>query len=223
MTNLKKVISGDVIVETNLDTGSVFDEILELDGLEKSTWQVLSTSVDESVLLIDGKNVELLSCGRDMSGTWDCDEDVDTGDVVEIIEKNLVISNEIEEQDTDFDILVWYNDDDALRYEDVLVYLFESMDIKLSTSKGVKFSYVKFGDANYPYFMTAFEEKMIGKTLNPKALVKCDNYLVMKWILEDWGVDKYSWTIFEKYFKAAKEKWVLNGCKMGTKLTKWNL
>lgn len=116
-----------------------------------------------------------------------------------------------------------YTESDALRYDDVLIYLIEFNDISLSVETNVKFTYMSFDNKDYSYFKTAFQNKLIGKDLKPSALVKCDNYLVMKGILEWWDVDTYVGNIFQQYYKAAKDLDKLNACELGAFLMKWNL
>jgi len=113
-----------------------------------------------------------------------------------------------------------YSDDDILHYDDVLVYLLELTNTTLVLDKKIKFWNVRFDSDNYVYFRTAYEKKLIGKNLSPNSFVKCDNYVVMRWILENRDVSNVVWTIFEKYMAKAKELGVLNGCSLWKNLTK---
>ncbi len=117
-----------------------------------------------------------------------------------------------------------YTDTDPLIYRDVLVYLLEDNNIALDKdSYNISFAHLSKTDVDYLYFKTAYYKKLIWSALKPYAKVKCDNYLVMKWILEWRDVSKYSWDIFQKYYDKAKDSWVLHACERGQYLLKWNL
>jgi len=185
----------------------VVDEVIDLDLQDSElftwVWTVISSSSDD----VFSWDVESLV----VSGNyWSGDEKLTNG--VLFVPGAILFRN----SDT-------YADDEALRYDDVLVYLIDSNDIVLSVGADIKFRYMPFSHKDYPYFKTAFHSKLIGKDLKPSSLVKCDNYLVMKGILKGWDVSDYDWDIFHKYYKAAKVLDELNSCELGKFLLKWNL
>ena len=109
-------------------------------------------------------------------------------------------------------------------YRDAVVYLLELNATPIATdSYVIKFSKMVQSDEDYLYFKTAFDKKLIGKDTNPDAQIKCDNYIVMKGLLEGWDVSDYDGDIFEQYFGAAEDLGYLNGCVQGNYVYKQNL
>jgi len=43
---------------------------------------------------------------------------------------------------------------------------------------------VPYSSENYPYYRTAYDKKMIGKTINPEKELFCETYVVMKGLVE---------------------------------------
>ncbi len=95
---------------------------------------------------------------------------------------------------------------------DVLIYLVDAYDVPLSQEKNIRFTYVSTKNPYYAEFRTAYDNLLIGKTVNPSKNVLCQTYIVMKWLLEDWDVGSYT-DIKSAYRKEAQDRWVLNGCK----------
>ncbi len=101
-------------------------------------------------------------------------------------------------------------------------HLFENYTISLDEKKTIKFKHISYDDEDYAYFKTAYKQRLIGKNSNPTALLSCDTYIVMKGLLEQWEVGKYS-DILQAYWNKAKQLDKLNGCVQGEKVTEKTL
>lgn len=115
------------------------------------------------------------------------------------------------------------SDTQILTYAQALKYIIDSNKIPLSIAQNTKFAYISKKNEMYPYFKTAIESSLIGKKQKPDLSIRCDNYIVIKWILEKRNVSWYKGDVFEKYFQRAKDIGILNGCARGKYLTKINL
>ena len=157
--------------------------------------------------------------------TWENFEE----DIV-IPEEDIVIPEEdiIVNSDIDGDILTWieedldgtwlqdfwevWNDidsDDLVTFADVIKYLLR--DEKLSTKTDVKFSFIWKSNPDYPYYVTAYEKKMIWKDLQPTKNLMCETFVVMKGLVEEWKVGTYT-DIKQAYWNYAKNNWLLPSC-----------
>lgn len=109
----------------------------------------------------------------------------------------------------------FYGDQDPIVYSDALIYLLDAEKVNISkTTEPVKFVFVSSVSADYSYFRAGYVNKLIGKDVNPDAKMKCDNYVVMKGLLQKWDVKQYSGGIFDQYFAYGRDEGALNGCEM---------
>ena len=87
-------------------------------------------------------------------------------DDVEEVEDNIIVLDEDLYKDATFG--------------DVIKYLLDQNDINLNTKQNIKFTYVAYASEDYAYYRTAYDEKMIGKNINPSKTLLCETYIVMK-------------------------------------------
>ena len=107
-------------------------------------------------------------------------------------------------------------------YLSAIKHLIATYHIPLSKSTTSKFTYVAQNSPEYPYIKTALEKRMIGTATNPNDTVSCDVYMVFKGIALNWAIEKTS-NLKNDYRNVAENKWLLNGCVKGAKLTVANL
>lgn len=107
-------------------------------------------------------------------------------------------------------------------YLSAIKHLIATYNIPLSKSTTSKFTYVAQNSPEYPYMKTALEKRMIGTATNPNDTVSCDVYMVFKGIALNWAIEKTS-NLKNDYRNVAENKWLLNGCVKGAKLTVANL
>lgn len=107
-------------------------------------------------------------------------------------------------------------------YLSAIKHLIATYHIPLSKSTTSKFTYVAQHSPEYPYMKTALEKRMIGTATNPNDTVSCDVYMVFKGIALNWAIEKTS-NLKNDYRNVAENKWLLNGCVRGAKLTVANL
>ena len=107
-------------------------------------------------------------------------------------------------------------------YLSAIKHLIATYHIPLSKSTTSKFTYVAQNSPEYPYMKTALEKRMIGTATNPNDTVSCDVYMVFKGIALNWAIEKTS-NLKNDYRNVAENKWLLNGCVKGAKLTVANL
>ena len=105
---------------------------------------------------------------------------------------------------------------------DVLIYLMDHYEITLSSKKDITFTYVTPKNPYYAQFRTAYDMKLIWSTTNPSKHVLCETYMVMKGIMEERNLPS-SGNIFSLSWKEAKDKGVLNWCKVGFYVKNINL
>lgn len=101
---------------------------------------------------------------------------------------------------------------------EAIQHLLTHNNIPLSTAKNVRFKYLTFSDEAYPYMKTALEKKMIGSNTDPKMIVSCEVYMVMKGLAEGWTI-KPSADVKADYWNVAVAKDALKGCQKGKRLT----
>lgn len=107
-------------------------------------------------------------------------------------------------------------------YLSAIKHLIATYHIPLSKSTTSKFTYVAQNSPEYLYMKTALEKRMIGTATNPNDTVSCDVYMVFKGIALNWAIEKTS-NLKNDYRNVAENKWLLNGCVRGAKLTVANL
>ena len=107
-------------------------------------------------------------------------------------------------------------------YLSAIKHLIATYHIPLSKSTTSKFTYVAQNSPEYPYMKTALEKRMIGTATNPNDTISCDVYMVFKGIALNWAIEKTS-NLKNDYRNVAENKWLLNGCVRGAKLTVANL
>ena len=154
----------------------------------------------------------------------------------EVVEEDIVIpEEEIIIQDNTGDILTWVDEDNSedlwnlvevfweavdldslATFADVIKYLLK--DEKLSTKTDLSFSYIWKSNPDYAYYRTAYEKKMIWKDLQPTKNLMCETFVVMKWLVEEWNVWKYT-DVKQAYWNYAKDNWLLPDCQYGEYLT----
>ena len=106
---------------------------------------------------------------------------------------------------------------DALAtFADVIKYLLK--DETLSTKTNLSFDYIWKSNPDYPYYMTAYEKKMIWKDLQPTKNLMCETFVVMKWLAEEWKVWTYT-DIKQAYRNYAKNNGLLPDCQYGKYVT----
>lgn len=150
----------------------------------------------------------------------------------EVVEENIVIpEEEIIIENNTWDILTWIDEeisedlwelyeifwedvdlDSLATFADVIKYLLK--DETLSIKTDLAFSYIWKSNPDYAYYRTAYEKKMIWKDLQPTKNLMCETYVVMKWLVEEWGVWKYS-DVKQAYWNYAKDNWLLPSCGYG--------
>ena len=113
--------------------------------------------------------------------------------------------------------------DETLSYAQILPYLLQEYDIPLIDTQNIRFTNVSYANSLYPVRRTAYERKLIWSTTSPTTLIRCDTYMVMKWILAGRNIDDQQWTIFDKYRAAAENNNALNGCQRGELLQGGNI
>ena len=154
----------------------------------------------------------------------------------EVVGENIVIPEEkIIIQDNTGDILTWVDGeisedlwdlvevfwedvdlDSLATFADVIKYLLK--DEKLSTKTDLSFSYIWKSNPDYAYYRTAYEKKMIWKDLQPTKNLMCETFVVMKWLVEEWNVWKYT-DVKQAYWNYARTNWLLPDCQYGEYVT----
>ena len=142
----------------------------------------------------------------------------------EVVEENLVIPesdvitsltwvSDEEDFENTWEVIENFEDeenmDDLAVFADVIKYLLK--DEKLSTKTDLSFSYIWKSNPDYAYYRTAYEKKMIWKDLQPTKNLMCETYVVMKWLVEEWNVWKYT-DVKQAYWNYAKNNWLLPDC-----------
>ena len=149
--------------------------------------------------------------------TWDTsfvsvDWDL-TWDVISLEDDN---KNEIEKESLSIDYTK------NATFTDVIKSLFDKNWIVLNTSKNIKFTYVPYTSSDYAYFRTAYDKRMIWKTIVPTKTLLCETYIVMKWLTEWRNVWSYK-NIKTAYWNYAKNNDKLSNCKYGEYTKLWDL
>lgn len=173
--------------------------------------------------------IKLLNIDFSIFNFWSGDDFDDL--TWDVIEENLVITWDIENSVSDLtglneelDENTWEIIDDfgqedldtLATFADVIKYLLK--DGILSTKTDLSFSYIWKSNPDYAYYKTAYEKKMIWKDLQPTKNLLCETYVVMKWLVEEWNVWKYS-DIKQAYWNYAKNNWLLPDCQYGKYIT----
>jgi hypothetical protein len=92
--------------------------------------------------------------------------------------------------------------------------LVRNYGLGVSSQKDIVFTTLKRTDPTYQAFKTAYYRRLIGRDVNVKLWVKCDNYIVMLGIIKWWKVDS-SLGVLNAYRNYASENNLLKWC------TKW--
>lgn len=95
---------------------------------------------------------------------------------------------------------------------DAIKHVIDVNTIPLSTKTDISFTSLSTSHANYAYFRTAYEKKMIGKNTDPSKQISCETYMVIKGLGEGRAVGSYS-NVKAAYRQKAQELEKLNGCK----------
>lgn len=112
--------------------------------------------------------------------------------------------------------------DDKATFGDVIKYLIDVDKLELNTKQNIKFTYIPYSSVDYPYYRTAYDQKMIGKGLNPIKNPLCETYIVMKGLIEERSVGAYS-DIKLAYWDYAKTNNKLPACEYWTYVRLWDL
>ncbi len=107
-------------------------------------------------------------------------------------------------------------------FEDVIKTLMDQNEIIFNTATNIKFTYVSSLSEDYAYYRTAYDKKMIGKTINPTKTLLCETYIVMKWLVEGRNVWLYS-DIKKAYWSYAQDNQKLSTCEYGSYIKIWDL
>ncbi|MDR2541412.1 MAG: hypothetical protein LBD11_06770 [Candidatus Peribacteria bacterium] len=105
---------------------------------------------------------------------------------------------------------------------EAIKHIIDTNDLPLSQKTDINFTTMSKSNADYKYFRTAYETKMIGKNTDPSKQISCDTYMVIKGIGEKWNVGSYT-DVKLAYRKKAEELGKLNGCKKGGWVTSTTL
>ncbi len=160
------------------------------------TWKIISWTFIESWIVVSWENKD--------------------------IQKNLNITISDKEKILNLIFFKWIKTWDNLTYKTAIIYLMKLNNIK-STKKNIKFKNISKTNEIYSFFYSAYKLKLIWTDINPEKYIKCDNYIVMKWIINKRNTNWIQWNIFYKYFQIAKNKNQLNWCKQWQYLTLENL
>lgn len=150
----------------------------------------------DSVDLLENTGTDLSFVSVDEDWTWDILAELDLQD-------DVVVDMDLSKKAT---------------FADAIKYLLDHNWIILSTAKNIKFNYILYSNPDYPYYKTAYDKKMIGKTLNPTKNLLCETYVVMIWLVEGWSVQNGG-DIKQAYWNYAKSNNNLPICKYWEFLT----
>jgi hypothetical protein len=101
---------------------------------------------------------------------------------------------------------------------EALKHVITTNQLPLSSKTDINFTSISKNNADYPYFKTAYETRMIGKNTDPSKQISCDTYIVIKGIGEGRNVGNYT-DVKAAYWKKAEELGKLNGCQKGAWVT----
>ena len=132
--------------------------------------------------------------------------------------EDLVFADEAKNEE----LIVDVNLDVDATFEDVIKSLMDQYDIVLNTATNIKFTYISSSNEDYAYYRTAYDKKMIGKTINPNKTLLCETYIVMKWLVKWRNVWSY-YDIKKAYWNYAKNNGELSTCKYGNSIKIWDL
>ncbi|MDR0860666.1 MAG: hypothetical protein LBO09_06970 [Candidatus Peribacteria bacterium] len=97
---------------------------------------------------------------------------------------------------------------------EAIKHVIDTNTLPLSKKTDISFTSMSKSNADYTYFRTAYETRMIGKNTDPSKQISCDTYMVIKGIGEGRNVGSYT-DVKLAYWKKAEELGKLNGCKKG--------
>lgn len=106
---------------------------------------------------------------------------------------------------------------------EAVIYLLQTRDVKLNTSKDLKFNGVSLTNPYYKYWYTATKMWLVGSTSSPTSLISCQTYMVLKGMVEKRDVQYTSANVKTQYWAEAQKRDVLNGCVFGKILKGANL
>lgn len=165
----------------------------------------LTTKDDIDVVIEEEQTTEI----------WVVGEEPLSGDIKEEITLETgVVQEEIIESTIDLQAQVTFTQ--------ALEHIFATYKIPLSTARNVRFSNISVTDERYSLFKTAHERSLLGASINPDAFVRCDVYMVMKWIIAGRSIGNQS-NVFDKYRTAAKTNDEINWCERNGILKVGNL
>jgi len=101
---------------------------------------------------------------------------------------------------------------------EAIKHIISANKIPLSTKTDITFSSLAKNNADYKYFKTAYEKRMIGKNTEPHKQISCETYIVIKGLAENRSVGNYT-DVKAAYRSKAESLNKLNGCKKGGRVT----
>ncbi len=191
---------------------SIFEKENEDPLLLDEQWELISSGVIKEI--VDQEEFLFEESGEVLSPSVNPifiseDENVENNEeVVEKVSKDSLMTE------------LSLKESDSISMLDSLKFLMEYYDIELSNKTNTRFTYVSLQNANYPYWKTAYEHKMIWASNNPATKISCETYQVFKWMLLGWDLIYDSSNVKKVFWDEAAKRNDLNGCEYG-KLLKW--
>ncbi len=94
-----------------------------------------------------------------------------------------------------------------LTYYDVIPYLVAKYELNSNGLPNIVFDNLSIKDPQYNAFKIAYSKKIFGKNSDPKTVLKCQNLIVVIWLLEWWKVDYNKDTVFDEFWKRSQRNW----------------
>ena len=230
-------IFGSKIFKTKLSILYIFCLIMawiwSIINMFNLLWNMNGWDTDINTWSVSDKTWTVFVDEKEVINTWIIDNSVDTWMILswtnsgDIITGEVAIENtwtEIKQELTDEEntgtIRYSWWDNSLATFTDVLKFLLK--DTTLLKDTKVAFKNVSKSNADYPYFRTAYEKKMIGTDIQPNQKPSCETFVVMKWLVEWWKVWTYS-NIKQAYWQYASSNWKLPNCKYWSNIKIWEM
>lgn len=107
-------------------------------------------------------------------------------------------------------------------FEDVIKFVLQKNNVVLNDSKNIKFTYVPYVSEDYTYYRTAYDKRLIWKSIKPNNNLLCETYVVMNWLVEGRPVSSYG-DIKTLYWNYASQNDKLPTCDYGDYVVLWDL
>lgn len=180
-------------------------------------WEIVSSGV-----IIDtwNDNVDIYEAtGEVVTSTGLINDVFLSEEETSIIETGILENEMIQNIKSDLGI----KDTDTISMIVALEFLMKKNDIELSSSTTTNFTYVSKINPLYPYWKTAYDNKMIWSRTNPSTKITCETYQVFKGMLLDRPLQYTSANVKKVFWDEATKQDVLNGCEYGKLLKGENL